>query len=85
MFGISGTELVAVAAIALVLVGPEKLPEYSRRLAKVIVKAKRHWQDMRNDVNNDVEQGLQDAGLNETKHQIESAYADVQGMFHVDK
>ena len=31
LFGISGTELMVILVIALVLVGPDKLPDYARR------------------------------------------------------
>ena len=30
LFGISGTELMVILVIALVLVGPDKLPDYAR-------------------------------------------------------
>ena len=47
MFGISGTELVAVIVLALILVGPERLPGYARRLAHVVRDLRRRWQDVR--------------------------------------
>ena len=31
LFGISGTELMVILVIALVLVGPDKLPDYARK------------------------------------------------------
>ena len=32
LFGISGTELMVILVIALVLVGPDKLPDYARKV-----------------------------------------------------
>lgn len=36
MFGVSGTELVAIAVVALLLVGPDKLPDYARRAGELV-------------------------------------------------
>lgn len=36
LFGISGTELMVILVIALVLVGPDKLPDYARKVGRFI-------------------------------------------------
>jgi sec-independent protein translocase protein TatB len=41
MFGIGFPELVFIMAVALIVVGPEKLPELARGLAKQIVELKK--------------------------------------------
>ncbi|WP_040283022.1 sec-independent translocase [Tessaracoccus massiliensis] len=37
MFGISATDLVLILVLAMVMFGPEKLPEYSRKAARLFV------------------------------------------------
>lgn len=41
MFGIGLPELILIMAIALIVVGPEKLPELAKTLAKQVVELKR--------------------------------------------
>lgn len=36
LFGISGTELMVILVITLVLVGPDKLPDYARKVGRFI-------------------------------------------------
>ena len=36
LFGISGTELMVILVITLVLVGPDKLPDYARKAGRFI-------------------------------------------------
>lgn len=38
---VNGAELVVLAVLAVVLIGPERLPEYARRLATLVVNLKR--------------------------------------------
>lgn len=40
MFGINGSELIVLALVAVVVLGPEKLPEYTRKLAQMIKKVR---------------------------------------------
>ncbi|MCC6217691.1 MAG: twin-arginine translocase TatA/TatE family subunit [Polyangiaceae bacterium] len=47
MFGISFTELVAIAVIALVFVGPQKLPGMLRTLGEYMVKLRRLTSEVR--------------------------------------
>ena len=37
LFGISGTELMVILVITLVLVGPDKLPDYARKAGRFIL------------------------------------------------
>ncbi|RKW71593.1 Sec-independent protein translocase family protein [Galactobacter caseinivorans] len=36
MFGINGSELIILALLAVVVLGPEKLPEYTQKLAQLV-------------------------------------------------
>lgn len=44
MGGISGGEFIVLAVVAMIVLGPEKLPKYAAQLAKWI-KAARRWMD----------------------------------------
>lgn len=50
MFGMSGTELVIVLLVALLLLGPAKLPELARSLGKGLRDFRRATDDVRNTV-----------------------------------
>jgi sec-independent protein translocase protein TatB len=50
MFGMSGTELAIVLILALLLLGPSKLPEVARTLGKVARDFKRATNDIRGTV-----------------------------------
>jgi sec-independent protein translocase protein TatB len=40
MFGINGSELIVLALVAMVVLGPEKIPGYTRQLAQLIKKVR---------------------------------------------
>ncbi len=46
MFGISGTELILIVAFALLIFGPDKLPEVGRTIGKVMNEFKRAQESM---------------------------------------
>ena len=50
MFGLSGTELAIVLVLALLLLGPSKLPELARSVGKAVRDFKRATGDIRNTV-----------------------------------
>ena len=45
MFGISGTELVLIAVFALIIFGPDKIPEIARTVSKAVATFKRVQED----------------------------------------
>jgi Tat protein translocase TatB subunit len=47
MFGIGGTELIVIFAIALIVLGPKRLPELARSLGKGIAEFRRASMDLR--------------------------------------
>lgn len=51
MFGMSGTELIIILVLALLLLGPDKLPE----VAKLLGKGMRDFQKATNDIKSTVE------------------------------
>jgi TatA/E family protein of Tat protein translocase len=45
VFGISGTELVLIAAFAFIIFGPDKIPEIARTVGKAVAMFKRVQED----------------------------------------
>ncbi|GLB66992.1 sec-independent translocase [Arthrobacter mangrovi] len=41
MLGINGTELIILAVIAVIVLGPERLPEYAAQLARLVKQVRR--------------------------------------------
>ena len=59
MFGFSGSEILLIAVIALILFGNDKLPENMKKMIKGLNQAKKvtrnvqdSWQEVKNDVQN---------------------------------
>ena len=64
LFGISGTELMVILVIALVLVGPDKLPDYARKVGRFIHSMRVRGQALSEQSNIDVHGLVQDSGIN---------------------
>jgi sec-independent protein translocase protein TatB len=50
MFNVGGGELLVILLIALVVLGPDKLPEYTRKTAKVVGELRRMSQGFQNEM-----------------------------------
>jgi sec-independent protein translocase protein TatB len=50
MFGMSLTEIVVIAVVALVVLGPEKLPKVARTVGYLLGKARRQIDDIKNEI-----------------------------------
>lgn len=59
MFGISMPELILILAIALIIVGPKKLPEIAKTLGRIIGDFKRYMAEFKDSF--DVEDEIKDA------------------------
>jgi Tat protein translocase TatB subunit len=74
MFGIGPLELIIVTVVALVFIGPQRLPEAMRKLGRVFVQVRRQTQEVRdsfNEVVRDAERDLELERIRELKNKME--------------
>lgn len=74
MFDISFTELLVIGVIALVVIGPERLPKVARTIGHLVGRAQRYVSDVKTDIQREVE--LDD--LRKLKDQMQDAAQSVQ-------
>jgi sec-independent protein translocase protein TatB len=55
MFDIAFSEMMVIAAIALIVIGPEKLPRVARTLGHLIGRMQRYVNDVKSDIQREVE------------------------------
>lgn len=53
MFGLGTGELIVVLALALIFIGPEKLPDIATKLGKFLGQIRRAIDDIKDDLKND--------------------------------
>jgi len=68
-------KIALIGAVALIVIGPEKLPRVARTVGALIGKAQRYVADVKADVNRSIE--LEE--LQKMKKQFETAATDIQG------
>jgi sec-independent protein translocase protein TatB len=71
-------KLALIGAVALIVIGPEKLPRVARTVGTLLGKAQRYVADVKAEVNRSIE--LEE--LNKMKQQFETAARDVQSSVH---
>ena len=74
MFDISFTELLVIGVIALVIIGPERLPKVARTIGHLVGRAQRYVSDVKTDIQREVE--LDD--LRKLKDQMQDAAQSVK-------
>ena len=74
MFDIGFSELLLIAVVALVVLGPERLPKVARTLGHLFGRAQRYVADVKAEINKEV--ALDE--LRKTQAEMESAVHDVQ-------
>ena len=73
MFDISFTELLVIGVIALVVIGPERLPKVARTVGHLLGRAQRYVSDVKGDIQREVE--LDE--LKKMKEEMENAARNV--------
>jgi sec-independent protein translocase protein TatB len=55
MFDIGFSELMVIAVVALVVIGPERLPRVARTLGHLFARLQRYVNDVKADINREIE------------------------------
>ena len=71
-------KMLVIGAVALIVIGPEKLPRVARTVGTLIGKAQRYVSDVKAEVNRSIE--LEE--LKKMKETVESAARDVESSIH---
>ena len=74
MFDISFTELMVIGMIALVVIGPERLPKVARTIGHLLGRAQRYVNDVKTDIKREMDAG----DLNNIKNQFEEAASSMK-------
>lgn len=74
MFDISFTELMIIGIVALVVIGPERLPKVARTLGHLLGRAQRYVNDVKTDIKREMDAG----DLNDVKNQFTEAASSVK-------
>ena len=74
MFDVSFSELILIGVVALVVIGPERLPKVARTVGHLLGRAQRYV----NDVKSDIQREMEDHNLGDLKGQIEDAAKSVK-------
>jgi sec-independent protein translocase protein TatB len=74
MFDIGFSEIVVIAVVALIVIGPERLPKTARTLGHLFGRLQRYVNDVKADINREIE--LDE--LRKLKTQVQDAAADLK-------
>lgn len=70
MFGIGSTELVVILVVALIILGPSKLPEIARSLGKALGEFRRVSTDVKRTIEMEAEQAEQKSKTEQAKKEL---------------
>jgi sec-independent protein translocase protein TatB len=77
MFDIGFSEIVVIAVVALIVIGPEKLPKTARTLGHLFGRLQRYVSDVKADINREME--LDE--LRKLRTEVQSAARDIESSF----
>ncbi|MBA2658435.1 MAG: twin-arginine translocase subunit TatB [Nitrosospira sp.] len=80
MFDISFTEILVIAIVALVVLGPERLPKVARTLGHLLGRAQRYV----NDVKNDIQQEMELEELKKLKTSVHDAARSIENSVRTE-
>jgi len=70
MFGIGSTELIVILIVALIVIGPAKLPEMARSLGKALGEFRRVSSDVKRTIEMEAEQAEQKTKTDQAKKEL---------------
>lgn len=89
MFDIGFTEMMIIAVVALVVLGPERLPKVAKQVGEWMGKLRRYVDDVKSDINRQMEldelrklQAEVKGAAESIKSQVESAVGETQAEFN---
>lgn len=78
MFGLSFSELFVIGIVALLVLGPERLPKVAHTIGHLTGRAQRYMSDIKNDIQREMD--IQE--LSKLKKDVESSAAQMQSDFN---
>lgn len=88
MFGLSVSEIFIIGIVALLVLGPERLPKVARTIGHLIGRAQRYMSDVKHDIQREIdiqELGKMKSDIEEAaygiKDQFDSAVSDIKQPF----
>jgi len=78
VFDLDASKMALIGAVALIVIGPEKLPKVARTVGTLLGKAQRYVNDVKSEVNRSME--LDE--LRKMKDTVQSAARDVEQSIH---
>ena len=76
MFGIGGPELLIICIVALIVIGPKKLPEMLRSLGKGLAEFKRVGNDVKSTLDEEVNRAESEARKREVEEELAKRKAE---------
>jgi sec-independent protein translocase protein TatB len=80
MFDLGFSELMVIALVALVIIGPERLPKVARTMGHLAGRLQRYVADVKADINREVE--LDE--LRKMRDSMQSSASDMQSSFNAE-
>ncbi|ODT62567.1 MAG: twin arginine-targeting protein translocase TatB [Nitrosomonadales bacterium SCN 54-20] len=80
MFDISFSEILVIAAVALIVLGPERLPQVARTLGHLFGRAQRYVNDVKSDIQHEIE--LDE--LKKWKASVEETGRSIENSVHTE-
>lgn len=88
MFGLSMSELIVIGVVALIVIGPERLPKVARTVGHLVGRAQRYVTDIKSDIQREMDiqeltklkQEIQ-SGADEMKSSFEKSVASIKDPF----
>jgi len=80
MFDVGFSELMVIAVVALIVIGPERLPKVARTLGHLVGRLQRYVNEVKADINREIE--LEE--LRKFKSSFEDAARDVENTIHAE-